>query len=569
MIPTRSRVEPGSSPDAWWRDAVIYQIYPRSFADGNGDGVGDIAGMRAHLGHVAALGVDALWISPWYASPMADHGYDVADYRAIDPVFGTLDEARALLDEAHALGLRVILDLVANHTSSEHPWFQQALASSPGSPERERYHFRDGRGAEGELPPNDWISAFGGGAWTRTTDPDGTPGQWYLHLFAPEQPDLNWDNPEVRSEIESVLRFWFDLGVDGLRIDVAAGFAKVAGLPDFGITPEDGFFPVRWTDSPFWDVDAVHEIFRSFRKIADSYEQPRVFVGEVIVNGPERLARYLRQDELHTAFNLDFLKCPWDAATLRQVIDATLHALREVDAPATWVLSSHDETRHVTRYGQAQHAPGAPSLPADAPSDLALGRRRARAAILLMLALPGSAYIYQGEELGLPEVADLPLAMLQDPVFERSGGVVRGRDGCRVPLPWEGDRPPYAFSTSSDTWLPQPEDWGRLTVRAQERDDASMLALYRSALHLRRELGQAAGRLEWLDGGSLLHFAWGAGVRCLVNFGPGPVEVPGQVLLHSEPGGTRVLAPDTACWYAPASTEGEQSAQVWGKEHKT
>lgn len=543
-------------PDAvargdWWRNAVIYQIYPRSFADGNADGVGDIAGIRAHLDHVARLGVDAIWVSPWYASPMADHGYDVADYRAIDPVFGDLDQARCLIDEAHALGLKVILDLVANHTSDQHPWFEQALRSPAGSLDRDRYHFRDGRGVDGEQPPNDWISAFGGGAWTRTTDPDGSPGQWYLHLFAPEQPDLNWDNPEVHSEFESVLRFWFDLGVDGLRIDVAAGFAKVPGLPDFGVSAEEGFFPVTWTDCPFWDVDAVHDIFRSFRKVADSYSEPRIFVGEVIVNGTQRLARYLRDDELHTAFNLDYLKSPWNAAALHHVIDSTLDALAQVDAPPTWVLSSHDETRHVTRYGQEQPGPGQPTPPSDAPTDLVLGARRARAALLLMLGLPGSAYLFQGEELGLPEVADLPLDVLQDPVFRRSGGAVRGRDGCRVPLPWSGEEPPYDFSTQSDTWLPQPAGWAPFTAEAQDGVAGSMLELYRTAIALRRQLTGFAGEdFRWLPAHQqALHFERGDGVRCLVNLGTSPIDVAGEIVVSSVPVAQAQLPADAACWY--------------------
>jgi alpha-glucosidase len=534
---------------------VIYQIYPRSFADGNADGVGDIAGIRAHLDHVAGLGVDAIWISPWYASPMADHGYDVADYRAIDPVFGDLDQARALIDESHAMGLRVILDLVANHTSDRHPWFQRALHAPAGSLDRDLYHFRDGRGVDGELPPNDWISAFGGNAWTRTTNPDGSPGQWYLHLFAPEQPDLNWDNPEVHAEFESVLRFWFDLGVDGLRIDVAAGFAKAPGLPDFGVTAEDGFFPVTWADCPFWDVDAVHEIFRSFRKIADSYPEPRIFVGEVIVNGPHRLARYLREDELHTAFNLDYLNAPWSAAALHRVIDSTLGALAEVGAPPTWVLSSHDETRHVTRFGQEQSELGPSAPPSDALTDLVLGARRARAALLLMLGLPGSAYLYQGEELGLPEVTDLPVDALQDPVFRRSGGAVRGRDGCRVPLPWRGDTPPYGFSTQSHTWLPQPTGWAPFTAEAQDGVPGSMLELYRAAIALRRELiGFASEDFHWLDASEhVLHFERGDGVRCLVNLGSSPVDVPGSVLISSVPTASGSLAGDASCWYRAAS----------------
>jgi alpha-glucosidase len=482
---------------------------------------------------------------------MADHGYDVADYRAIDPAFGDLEQARALIEEAHALDLRVILDLVANHTSDRHPWFQRALQAPAGALDRDLYHFRDGRGPGGDLPPNDWISAFGGGAWTRTTEPDGSPGQWYLHLFAPEQPDLNWDNPDVLAEFESVLRFWFDLGVDGLRIDVAAGFAKAPGLPDFGVSEEEGFFPTTWMDCPFWDVDAVHEIYRSFRKIADSYDDPRIFVGEVIVNGPRRLARYLRDDELHTAFNLDYLKSPWDAASLHRVIDSTLDALAEVGAPPTWVLSSHDETRHVTRYGQRQPAEGEPALPSDAPSDIALGTRRARAALLLMLGLPGSAYIYQGEELGLPEVADLPLDTLQDPVYRRSGGAVRGRDGCRVPIPWSGDSPPYGFSSQPHTWLPQPSDWSAFTVGAEDAEPDSMLELYTTAIRLRRGVaGFDCEDFAWLEAsGTVLHFERGDGVRCMVNFGSTSIDVTGDVLLSSLPLTPEGLPGDAACWY--------------------
>ena len=352
-----------------------------------------------------------------------------------------------------------------------------------------------------------------------------------------------------------MLRFWFDLGVDGLRIDVAAGFAKAPGLPDFGVSAEEGFFPVTWTNCPFWDVDAVHEIFRSFRKIADSYTEPRIFVGEVIVNGPHRLARYLRDDELHTAFNLDYLKSPWNADALRRVIDSTLDALAEVGAPPTWVLSSHDETRHVTRYGQEQAELGQPALPSDAPTDLVLGARRARAALLLMLGLPGSAYLYQGEELGLPEVTDLPVEALQDPVFRRSGGAVRGRDGCRVPLPWRADASPYGFSTQSNTWLPQPAGWAPFTAEAQHGVPGSMLELYRATIALRRELiGFASEDFHWLDAPErVLHFERGDGVRCLVNLGSSPVDVPGSVLISSVPTTWGSLPGDASCWYRAAA----------------
>jgi len=532
-----------ASPD-WWRSAVLYQVYIRSFADGNGDGVGDVAGIRSRLGYLAELGVDALWITPWYPSPMADGGYDVADYRGIAPEFGTLAEAEQLIAEAHQHGLRVLLDLVPNHTSHDHAWFRAAVAADPGSPERARYWFRDGRGPDGSRPPNDWVSVFGGPAWTRTTDADGRPGQWYLHLFAPEQPDLRWDDPGVRAEFESILRFWFDRGVDGFRIDVAHGLAKDPRLPDLGDDVEELLATPDADDHPHWDRDGVHEIYRDWRRVADSYadtdEGRRVFVAEAWVRtNTSRLARYLRSDELHTAFNFDLLKCPWDADRVRAVVDRNLASLADVAAPATWVLSNHDVVRHVTRYGRALGDEDA--FAGAVPTDLARGRRRSRAATLLMLALPGSAYVYQGEELGLPEVEDLPLEALQDPIWVRSGHKRRGRDGCRVPLPWSPDGPALGFGEGAP-WLPQPAAWRDLAVSAQRDDPASMLTLYRSALARRRELPELhAEGLSWVDSapGTL---AWRRGPRfaCVVNFGPDPVPLPcgGELLMGSGPLGT-------------------------------
>lgn len=424
--PHLSRTSRVDEPD-WWRSAVIYQIYPRSFSDGNGDGIGDLTGVRDRLTYLTELGVDALWFNPWYPSPMADGGYDVADYRDIHPDFGTLADAKDLISHAHALGLRIIIDLVPNHTSYQHPWFQQALTSRRASPERDRYIFRPGRGPDGVLPPNNWKSAFGEPAWTRTAHSDGTPGEWYLHLFAPEQPDLNWNNPEVRREFESIIRFWYDLGVDGIRIDVAHSLTKHPDLPD--LTAQQLERPGSGEPGhPHWDLDSVHDIYRSWRTIADTYEPPRAFVAEAWTATPEQLARYVRPDELHTAFNFHYLQAPWNATALRDAINASLTALQTVGAPATWVLSNHDVVRHLTRYARA-------TGPGQAATDLELGTRRARAAILLTLALPGSAYLYQGEELGLWEAEDLPDHLLQDPIWRRSGHTDRGRDGCRVPCP--------------------------------------------------------------------------------------------------------------------------------------
>ena len=536
----------------WWRDAVVYQVYIRSFADSDGDGIGDIGGLHSRLPYLADLGIDAIWINPWYPSPMRDAGYDVADYRDVEPVFGTLGQAQALLDEAHRLGLRVLLDIVPNHSSDQHPWFQAALASPPGSPERARFIFRDGHGTE---PPNDWESRFGGPAWTRVPD-----GQWYLHLFAPEQPDFDWTHPEVRADFEKTLRFWFDRGVDGFRIDVAHGLVKSDGLPDVGDSTWDlgGQQP---NSHPHWDVDGVHEIYRAWREIADSYAEPRVYVAEAWVHAPSRLARYVRGDELHTAFNFDFLCAPWQAAVMRATIDATLHSHREVGAPPTWVLSNHDVLREASRYARPQDVRELRSLDdaLDLPADPELGRRRARAAALLMFALPGGAYIYQGGELGLPEVEDLPDELLQDPNFAQTGGQSRGRDGCRVPIPWSGDAAPFGFSpdhASAAPWLPQPESWAALSVAAQEQDPDSTLALYRRALHLRREhpaLGD--GTMAWLEQpqGGVLAFTREPRFGCLVNLSAAPTALPEgvSVLLASAALCADGRVPsDVAVWFA-------------------
>ncbi|MFD6297155.1 alpha-amylase family glycosyl hydrolase [Streptomyces sp. NPDC060235] len=537
----------------WWRHAAIYQIYVRSFADGNGDGVGDLAGARDRLPYLRELGVDALWFTPWYVSPMADGGYDVADYRDIDPVFGTLAEAESLITEAHAQGLRVIVDLVPNHCSDRHPWFQEALAGGPQTPARDRFWFVPGRGERGELPPNDWESYFGGPAWTRVVEADGTPGDWYLHMFAPQQPDLNWEHPAVRAEFEDILHFWLRRGVDGFRIDVAHGLAKKPGLPDVGPAPDP-------TDLPYQDVDDVHEVYRSWRKILDAYDGERTFVGEVWLPTAEQFARYLRPDELHSAFNFEILCAPWDARVLREVVDGTLAAHAPVDAPPTWVLANHDTIRHVTRYGREDTSFDMSDKRLLDPSDTGLGRRRARAAALLTLALPGGVYVYQGDELGLPEVQDLPDELLQDPTFVRSGGTDRGRDGCRVPLPWTAGGPSLGFSPAGATaapWLPQPTDWDGLAVAAQQDDPDSVLNLYRAALSLRRtRLTLLPETLTWTESAAdVLSFTRADGFHCLTNLSPTPQPLPRdtEVVLASGPleedADGRVTVPgDTTVW---------------------
>ncbi|WP_327674899.1 MULTISPECIES: glycoside hydrolase family 13 protein [unclassified Streptomyces] len=523
--------------DDWWRSAAIYQVYVRSFADGDGDGTGDLAGVRARLPYLAGLGVDAIWFTPWYRSPLADGGYDVADYRAIDPAFGTLAEAEKLIAEARDLGIRVIVDIVPNHVSDQHPWFQAALAAGPGSPERELFHFRAGRGAHGELPPNNWPSQFSGATWTRVPD-----GEWYLHLFTPEQPDLNWAHPAVRQEHEDVLRFWFERGAAGVRVDSAALLAKDPALADASGDDTSGYV----------DRDELHAVYRSWRAVADSYDG--VLIGELWVPDPERFARYLRPDELHTAFNFDFLARPWDAAELRASIDATLAFHAPVGAPATWVLCNHDVTRTVTRYGRADTRFDFATKRFGTPADLDLGLRRARAAALLSLALPGSIYLYQGEELGLPEV-EVDRAHIQDPMHARSGGVDPGRDGCRVPLPWTGHGATYGFGDpdSREVWLPQPPDWGTYAAERQEGDPRSMLSLYRSALRLRAcQPGFRGDELTWLGAPEgVLAFARGHGLVCVVNLGTEPARLPAhqEVLLTSDAlDGDGRLPGDTAAW---------------------
>ncbi|WP_448629175.1 glycoside hydrolase family 13 protein [Cellulomonas soli] len=553
---------------------MIYQVYPRSFADASGDGIGDLPGITARLDHLAALGVDAVWLSPFYRSPQADAGYDVADYRDVDPLFGTLEDFDALLERAHTLGLRVIVDLVPNHTSDEHVWFQAALAAGPGSPERERYLFREGRGADGELPPNNWQSIFGGPAWTRTTDADGTPGQWYLHLFDSRQPDLNWEHPQVRSEFEDVLRFWLDRGVDGFRIDVAHGMVKQPGLPDWdghvsmieGTDPATVERPVDRADEvtgsgnagPMFDQDGVHEIYRAWNRVLAGYAGDRALVAEAWVEPLSRLALYVRPDEMQQAFNFAFLAAGWHAAPLREVIAASYAVNDSVGAPTTWVLSNHDVVRHASRFGLAD--PGARPNGighGDEQPDEELGLRRARAAALLMLALPGSAYVYQGEELGLPEHTALDDDLRQDPAFFRTQGSERGRDGCRVPLPWEKDAPGFGFSPSGVSWLPQPEGWAAYAADAQRGVAGSTYELYRAALAERRARGLGLGGLLWtreVDGEDVVAFHNGD-LLVVANLGEAPVELPGglSVVLASMdvptgPEGSLLLPADATVW---------------------
>jgi alpha-glucosidase len=497
----------------WWRTAVFYQIYPRSFADGNGDGTGDLIGLRSRLPYLAELGIEALWLSPFYTSPLADGGYDVADPTDVDPRYGTLADFDAMLADAHALGMKVTVDIVPNHFSEQHPWFQQALAAGQGSPERARFIFRDGTGPDGSEPPNNWPSIFGGSAWTQTPD-----GQWYLHIFAPEQPDLNWDNPAISLEFERILRFWLDRGADGFRIDVAHSMAKPEVLADMDLSTYKGPGTQLFHDLRF-DNDGVHEHLRMFRRVLNEYDN-RMAVGEAWVPDDQRLALYVRPDELHLTFTFRLAEAHWSAAEFFAAIDASITAMAAVGAPCTWVLSNHDVERHTSRYGGG-----------------AIGSARGRAAALIQLSLPGSVYLYNGDELGLENV-DLPDEALQDPTWERTGHTDRGRDGERVPMPWRGSEPPFGFGSGPDSWLPMPPNWRDFTVEAESADPDSTLSLYRRALALRREHAEIYGeQFEWLDAPEdCLSYARGTHLVVFLNAGDTPVPRPaGTVLLCSSP----------------------------------
>lgn len=529
----------------WWRSSVTYQVYLRSFADGNGDGTGDIAGLRSRLGYIKSLGVDAIWVNPWYVSPLRDGGYDVADYRNIDPIFGTIEEAKLLIQDAAEIGLRLLVDLVPNHTSTAHRWFQDALEAPPGSAPRARYHFLAGKGEAGEEPPNDWRSVFGGPAWTRLPD-----GDWYLHLFDSSQPDLNWNNPEVRSEFLDILRFWLDMGAAGFRVDVAHALDKDPDYSDVG-DPDEHFLESRYVEeSPIWDRDAIHDIVREWRSVLDEYPD-KVMIAEAWTPSWTRLARYIRPGEYHQAFDFDYLVSPWDAAEMRSRVQVALESAAGVGSVPTWVLSNHDVVRHATRYGLPQDVQPREWL-LDGDRSLLneeLGLRRARAAALLTLALPGSVYLYQGEELGLPEVHDLPADVLQDPVWKRSGHRSKGRDGCRVPIPWSRNEQFFGFS-DVPPWLPPPDHWGDYSVEAQEEDPRSMLNLYRAAIRIRADHLAGNEQMEWIDvGPDVIAFSRSGGIKCIVNFGDAPVPMPvGEVLIASFPRTASEIPSDGAVW---------------------
>ena len=546
----------------WWRDAVTYQIYIRSFADGNGDGIGDIEGIRSKLPYLKSLGVDAIWITPWYPSPQNDHGYDVANYMDIEPMYGTLEDAERLIDETHQHGMKLILDIVPNHSSDQHLWFQEALRSPIGSKARDRYIFRDGKGENGELPPNNWQSVFGGPAWHRLVDADGNPEQWYLHLFAVEQPDFNWEHPEVRAHFEEILKFWLDRGVDGFRIDVAHALIKYPGLPDIPSAEVIASYGESLPDEarPAWDQEGVHEIYRAWRKILNSYPGDRMAVAEAWASPASRIANYLRPDELANCFNFDFLTSLWEPVYLTGMIDRAVNAMAEVGAPPSWVFNNHDVTRSVDRFDlglQNQQVNTFERQGDPEKFDIARGTLRARAGALLMLALPGGAYIYQGEELAVPEVRDIPEDRLTDPIWKMSEYKDRGRDGCRVPIAWTSSQAgSFGFSTNADlqpdqAWLPQSSWWGSYSVESQVGKDGSTHSLYTQALAIRKdEVGLGDGPMSWIDAGKdVIAFSRPGNFACYVNFGS-PIELPrgAEVLLASQKLSGNTIPTDTTVW---------------------
>ncbi len=535
-------------PADWWRQAVVYQIYPRSFADVNGDGIGDFAGIIDRIPYLASLGIDAVWLSPFYPSDLADGGYDVADYRNVDPRIGTLAEFDSMIQELHKNGIRLFVDIVPNHSSDQHEWFQAALTAGRGSAERERYIFREGKGENGELPPSNLVSHFGPEGWTRVED-----GQWYMHLFAKEQPDFNWANQEIRDDFLKTLRFWSDRGVDGYRVDVAHALIKdlEGELPDrdsyaLEVMMGDG------TDKLF-DRDEVHDIYKTWRKVFNEYDPPRVAVAEAWVHAHRRPA-YASAEGLGQSFNFDLLVQPWNAQKFKETVTYNLAAAEREGSSTTWVLSNHDNIRHATKYGMPdnlnlhdwQHNGAKSQLP---KIDLVKGANRARAAVMFELALPGSTYFYQGEELGLHEVFDIPADQMQDPQWFRSGGTKFTRDGCRVPLPWTSAGSSFGFGPGG-AHLPQPSWFGEYSVERAEGDVDSTLHLYRKALKLRKTL-LTIEKYEWVRtwNRNVLHFKRPNGWHCITNFGSKPVKLPkGEVVLSSAPLVGGKLPADASAW---------------------
>jgi alpha-glucosidase len=549
----------------WWHSAVVYQLYVRSFADANGDGIGDLEGIISKLDYLADLGTDAIWLNPCYPSPQADHGYDVADYFNIEPEYGDIETFDRLVAEAKKRNIRILMDVVPNHCSKAHARFQAALAAAPGSPEREWFYFRDGKGPNGEEAPNNWPAWFGGSAWTRTTNADGTPGQWYLHLFTPDQPDFDWNHEPVRQHFDEMLRFWFDRGVDGFRIDAPCVAGKTPGLPDMPPLPEGTPATAAAGLNPHVaHRPEVHDMFARWRNVTNAYEAERpdrtlVFVGETYAPTLEQVSSYVGDTELHSTFYFDLMLNNWQAPRWQKSLDDLIHSYRSGVRFAV-TLNNHDAQRTVTRYGHADaHLDSSFTfnnlINSHQPVDLEVGTQRSRAATLFMLALPLPVFLYAGEEMGLPEVLDLPEDSLQDPIWERSGRTERGRDGCRVPLSWTSD-PATNFGFSSNAapgpaWLPQPANWGQFNANDQLGNTGSMLALYQQALTIRAALSSETDITARDLGKDLVAFER-AGLLCILNVSATDQTLPdnlGEVVLGSHANATATHLPvNAAVW---------------------
>jgi alpha-glucosidase len=536
----------------WWRQAAVYQIYPRSFADSNGDGIGDLKGVTSRIPYLKSLSIDAVWLSPFYPSALVDGGYDVDDYRNVDPKLGTLADFDEMLAELHKVGIRVYVDIVPNHSSNLHVWFKEAIASEPGSKARSRYLFRDGRGANGELPPTDWVSHFAPSAWTHESAMGGKHNQWYMHWFAPEQPDFNWDNREVHDEFLKTLKFWADRGVDAFRIDVAHALKKDLSEPLRNLNVFEGL-EERGNKGKgiLADRDELFAIYKEWRKLFNQYDPPRVAVAEANVH-TERVPLYASTKTLGQCFDFKFLDTPFEAAVYKEAVQDALKAATKNKSTCTWALSNHDQIRHATKMGLNPAVDRRSWMLSDGtshPLDKASGTQNGLAATLFVLALPGATYMYQGEELGLHEVTDIPGDQIQDPQYLRNHKIDKGRDGCRVPLPWTKSGPSFGFGTGG-AHLPQPNWFGGYSVEVEEKDSQSPLAIYRKALGLRKSL-TTEEKVKWHKTGnsSVLHFSRPNGWHCITNFRAAPIAMPkGKLLISSHPLQDGKIAAGTTVW---------------------
>ena len=553
-------IDDKKSDKNWWRQAAIYQIYPRSFKDSNGDGIGDLKGITSQVDYLASLNLDAVWLSPFYPSALADGGYDVDDYRDVDPKLGTLADFDEMLDKLHAAGIRVFVDIVPNHSSNRHKWFQEAIKSAPGSAARNRYIFRDGKGVNGELPPTNWISHFAPSAWSHESTQGGTGNQWYCHLFAPEQPDFNWDNSEVEKDFLTTLKFWADRGVDGFRIDVAHMMKKDLSEPLKDVPEPQTLDSRRPGNEILFDREEVHEVFKSWRQLFNQYNPPRVAVAEAWAK-PENIYKYASPDELGQAFNFDLLLANFSAADYREIVTRNVETAKKYGSSSTWVFSNHDQVRPATRYGLPIGADLLTFKNSNGKSqaiDEVRGLNAALAAQMFALALPGCTYIYQGEELGLAEVLDIPESEIQDPQFLRNNKVDKGRDGCRVPLPWTRTGSSYGFG-SNGAHLPQPQWFGEKSVEAQSGIAGSALEIFRQALTLRKTL-IADEDMTWHEtgDGDVLHFSRPNGWHCLTNFGTKCFDmsaIHGNHLLSSAPLVDGQLPPAATLWIKAGTSQ--------------